>query len=742
MSEQGSRNRFGLVAVFSRPGFAWARRRLDREMRREFDAHLVLLVERYIRSGMTPREAQDAARRQFGNEMLAGEDVYQANGFASVDGLAQDLRSGLRQIRRSPGFSAIVVATLALGIGGTTAVFSIFQAVLIAPLPYEQPGQLVRLYQQEPEKPATRHYLTGAHFSSLRDRSSSFETVAALNTYSETGLDFVKEGEAQRLRILQVTSDYFEAFRSNPVRGNGFDRRDEAGVRRVVVSDRLWRTRFDSDASIIGTAIQLSGDSYEVVGIAPRDFDDPIAGEVDAWIPYRLARDTSEHNNGLTAVGRLRRGVTHAQAVAELAGLSRAMREQWPVRLSAIVAVPLQEDLVASARGPLQLLLVAVVLVLLVACVNVANLQLTRASSRVQEFATRSALGSGTSRLIRQLFIESLCLAALGGLTGAALAVSGLTVLQGFGFQAVPRLDEVGVDRTVLMSSMLLTLVTAILSGVLPALRFARVSPIHALRQQSRSATGTRQQGRLRSGLAAAQLALALTLLVGAGVLLASYSRLQQVDLGVRVDGVLTFDVSLPTVRYDAARRAAVQEDLARRLRTIPGATAAGAISFLPATGSFHGWGTSILSGPRAGTSITRGTGFNIQQRVVSGDLFAALAIPVLAGRTFDERDAADVSPRAVVSANFARAAFPGLPFAGAVGQRISAGGRILEIIGVVGDVTLDVYGSPAFVVYHAHRQFAGDRNWALSHVVSAPVDPIAFSRLQGRRSLNWIRNS
>ena len=215
----------------------------------------------------------------------------------------------------------------------------------------------------------------------------------------------------------------------------------------------------------------------------------------------------------------------------------------------------------------------------------------------------------------------------------------------------------------VLGFAVVITVATAVAFGVAPALRFGHIPPIEALRQQSRGATGTRGQGRLRNGLAAAQLALALTLLVGAGVLLASFHRLQQVDLGFRVEGVLTFDLNLPTIRYDAERRAAFQEELARRLRTIPGVTAAGGISLLPATGSYHAWNTSISSGPRAGTSGDQKDGFNIQQRIVSGDIFAALEIPVLAGRTFDARDDAGAPSRAVVSASFARTAFPGMPF-------------------------------------------------------------------------------
>jgi putative ABC transport system permease protein len=635
------------------------------------------------------------------------------------------VKYALRQLRRSPIFTAVVVATLALGIGGTTAMFSVVQAVLFAPLTYEEPGELVRLYQQEPENPSTRYYLTGVHFKAVREHAASFEEIAALNTYSETGMDLVKDGQGQHLRVLEVTSDYFRTLRGGALLGAGFGIEDEGGSRRVVLSDGLWRTRFGGDPRIIGATVQLNAEPYEVAGVAPRGFEDPIVGGVDAWLPYDLAANTHEENYSLTAVGRLRNGVTVEQARAELAGLGVALKTRWPAaRRSTIVAHPLQEDLVAPARGPLKLLLVAVGLVLLVACVNVANLVLVHATGRVHEFAVRSALGSGSRRLAGQLLLESVILAGLGGLLGLALAHYGIQVLRHLGRDAIPRLDGVGFNPWLLAFTAAVTAATAIGFGLVPALHLARVPASQALRQQSRSSTGTRVQARIRSGLAAAQLALALTLLVNAGVLLASFQRLRQVDLGFRVERILTFDVGVPTARYDAERRGAFQEQLARRLQTIPGVTAAGGTSRLPATGSYHPWVTRILTGPRAGTAISRGLGFNIQQRIVSGDFFTALEIPVLAGRTFDERDDASAPPRAVVSVNFARQAFPGLPFENVIGQRIAPLNREREIIGVVGDVTLDVFGAPALVVYQAHRQFADNRNWALSQVVATELPP------------------
>jgi putative ABC transport system permease protein len=370
-------------------------------------------------------------------------------------------------------------------------------------------------------------------------------------------------------------------------------------------------------------------------------------------------------------------------------------------------------------------------LVLLIACVNVANLALVRATGRVHEFAVRATLGSGRARLARQLLAETLLLAGLGGLFGLAVASAGIRVLQRLGRDALPRLDDVGIDGTVLLFALAATGVTAVAFGTLPVLRLAGAAPVRSLRQQSRSATGGRGLARLRGGLAAAQVALALTLLAGAVILLAGFSRLQHVDLGFRVERALAFEVHLPTARYEAPRRADFQEELARRIEAIPGVSAAGGTSRLPATGNYHPWNTQIRSGPLAGTPLDRAR-FRLQQRFVSGDLFAALGIPVLAGRVFDGRDTAAEPLRAVVSANFARTAFPGLPLDAVVGQRIGANGGELPIIGVVGDVSLDVYGAPTMIVYRAHRQFADNRNWALTQVVAsdrAPAELIAAVR-------------
>ena len=717
-----------LRAGLSRFSFVLTRRRLDDDARLEIDAHLDLLTERYRRQGLSPEDAYMAARRQFGNAALARHEIHEMNSIGWIEHGVQDLRYALRQFRRSAAYTAVVVATLGLGIGGATAVFSVVQAVLLAPLPYEEPGQLVRFYQQEPDKPGPRSVLAATHFTFLRERATAFEEVAAIANYRETGLDLFIDGRAERLRVLRVSSGYFGLLRSRPRLGRDFDRDDETRTQRVVLSDAVWRTHFGGDASIVGKAIRLSGEPYEVTGVAPPDFQDPIAPDAAAWVPYPLPRDTYEENYSLTGIGRLRNGVTLEQARAELATLAAPMRERWPAASkSAIVATPLHEELVASARGPLHLVFAAVALVLLVACVNVANLALVRATGRVHEFAVRGALGSGRSRLVRQLLVESLLLACFGGAAGLVLANAGTGVLQTLGGEALPRLDGVTLNADVLMFALAATLATAVAFGVAPALRLARISPVEALRQQSRSSTGSPGLARFRGGLAAAQVALALTLLAGAGVLLASFHGLQQVDLGFRVERVLTFEVNLPSSRYDQVRRASFQEELAARFETIPGVTAAGGTSRLPATGNYHPWNMRIVTGPLAGTPLDR-TRFAMQQRVISGDLFGALGIPLLAGRHFDERDHAGAPARLIVSANFARVAFPGLPYEGVLGQRL-ASGREFEIVGVVGDVALDVYGTPTMVVYRPHRQFADNRNWALTHAIATDRSPAELLR-------------
>lgn len=522
------------------------RRKLDAELDAEFRFHLDRLIEENIASGMSPEEAHRVARRTMGGLPQLQEECRDMRGINVIESLAQDIRYAIRTLRKTPVFTGVVVATLALGIGGITAVFSVVHAVLLAPLPYEQPGELVRVYQHEPDRPTVPYYVTGPVFREIRDHASSFENVVALANYAERGLDLVHDGQAQRLRVLRVTSGYFRTLRAGQLQGREFDRQDESDARLVILSNPLWRNRFRGDPSIIGQTIYLNAVPCSVVGIAPFGFKDPVEGDVDAWAPINMTKYVDETDQSLTLLGRLRNGVTPAQAGAELASLSQALEERWPDADNTLIVRPLKEDLVAHSRGTLNVLSIAVALVLMVACLNVANLFLVRATGRVREFGIRSALGSGGIRIARQLLVESVLLAAVGGAAGLGLGIVTLTALRSLGADAVPRLEGIGLDPAILAVTALVTIVTGLMFGMSPAVRFARMNPTDGLHQQSRSATGDRRQGRTRSGLAILQVTLALILLVGAGVLAVSFYRLRQVDPGFRVKGVLTFEAESP----------------------------------------------------------------------------------------------------------------------------------------------------------------------------------------------------
>jgi predicted permease len=702
---------------------------VDDETRSEIESHIELLTDRYVRAGMSREDARAAAVRQFGNVALHREEIHMMNGVRWMDELGQDLRYALRQTRHRIGFSSLAVATLALGIGGTTAVFSLAHATLLASLPYPDPARLVRIYVQEPDNPASRAVtVPAARFAALRERFTSLAGLAGTRSDTKlTGLDFFKDGQAERLRVLRVTSDYFRTLDPTGFRGPGFSADDELGTARVVLSETFWRRRFNGDLSVIGRTIDLGSEPYEVAGIAARGFEDPIAGEVDIWLPHKL-RGTQD--TALTVVvGRVRSDVDLKEAGVELETIGPSTQEpatddDFNARRTQVVAVSLHQDVVSTSRDFVYLLLAAAGLVLLVVCVNVANLVLVRATGRVREFAVRAALGSGRGRLATQVIVESLVLAGIGGAAGLVIAVLGVRGLQALGPDALPRAEADSLNLEILLFTAVVTVITAVACGIMPAVRLAGSNPNLTLTQQSRSAPGSRRHGRLRNVFATAQIALTLALLTSAGVLSVSFYQLMKVDLGFDAAGALTFEISLPEARYgDPVRRASFQDEVMQRLTTIPRVRAAGATSRLPATGSLHPWPVTIETGPLAGTRL-KDAG-QTQHRTVAGELFEALSIPMLAGRDFDDRDDTSVPMRAVVSASVARNAFPGMPFQHVVGQRIRVlVGGIREIIGVVGDVTIDVYGKPTAVVYTSHRRLAANRNWELTYVLSTEGPP------------------
>lgn len=635
-------------------------------------------------------------------------------------GIMTDVRSASRSLQRTPAFTAVAVLILALGIGGSTAVFSIVNQVLLRPLPYAESGQLVRLYQYRAEAPEEDTYVTGPAFTAYRTMQS-FDDVAASYTYRETGADLTQDIGATRIRQLQVSSSYFDVLRAAPVRGRGFMPDEERpDSRTAVVSQELWQSRLGG-AEVLGTTLTLNGESYEVVGIAPARLQDPVVGAVDVWVPH-ISIDDEPQNHALTVLARLRPGVTMEAAAAELELVHAALGEQFPQAADRLGRMySLHEDTVGGASRTLLVLLGAVGLVLLLVCVNIANLMLARAMSREREFVMRAALGSGSGRIVRQLLMESLVLGLAGGGAGVLLGMLMLDAIKLLGAGSVPRLADSAFDVRVLSFALVASISSGLLFGLLPALRFSRVNAAAVLREESRSATSGRSRNRARSILVGAQIALAFMLLVGAGIVTLSLHRLGDVDLGITEDRVLTFEVHLPAVRYDSLRRASFHEEFAGRASTLPGVDAAGAVSRLPVTGSYHAWGSQPATGPLAGT---QGSSIGAEQRVIAGDYLEVMGIPLLSGRVFDAREAAGTQRRVLLSQSAAESTFPGVD---AVGHTLLVLGQPVEVIGVVADVALTAEGDVAPVVYHAHSQFAGNRNWPLVQVVRTGGDPLAL---------------
>lgn len=639
----------------------------------------------------------------------------------------QDTRYAVRSLRKQPGFALVVVVTLALGLGANTAVFSVYNAVLLEALPYPAPDRLVRLYHADAQNPADQNYLAGPEFVDYREKTTRLAVLAAEYTYSPTGGDVTDGGAPERVPVLPVSADYFDALGIQPMLGRGFRRSEErAGAHVVVVSRGLWERHLGGDPDAVGGTLTLDGQRLTVVGVMPAGVEDPLQGRIDVWTPLDLttpARNTWG-NHYLSAIGRLRPGVTLAQARQELDAISR--RRQGDLSLNRGNLVPLQKDLVGTAGSMLGMLMGSVGLLFIIACVNVASLFLARGASREHELAVRVALGSPRGRLLRQLFAESLVLGLAGGVVGLLL---GRVVLRLFLAAAPARLTATGaptLDGRLFLYGFGLAVLASLLFGTAPALRFSRPGVAAVLREGTRGGEG-RRQSRVRGALVVVEVSLALVLLVGAGVLIRSFQRLQHVDLGIQPRDVLTFQINLPESRYsDPAARVRFYDDLHARLRALPGVRAVAAVSHLPVGGDYHNWGTRLADAPNQPDSW-----IPADQRVVQGDYFAALGIPLVRGRVFGPQDAFGTPERYVVNQELVRRLFPD---SDPIGKWLRIDDGPHEIIGVVGDVPITGRGQVMPMVYHSHRQFAGDRNWALTQLVAYTGDPgglVAAARRQ-----------
>jgi putative ABC transport system permease protein len=634
-----------------------------------------------------------------------------------------DLRRAVRALRRQPGFTLVALITLALGIGANTAVFSVLSSVVLEPLPFGHPGRLVRLYTAALDEPGARYFHTVPDILDVREQSGAFASVGVMYTYREVGSDLTaRDGTTQRVRVIPVSADYFRTLEATPLLGRTFTADEEhPDVRRILLSHALWVAFAGADPDIVGRTLQVDGEAYEVIGVMRPALHDVVTGDAAAWVPLSLETggENTRDNHYLSAVARLAPGVSLAQAQARVDAVMARLRQDFAPNARShrtMRVVPLHADVVRGSAAAVYVLMGAAGLVLLIACLNVANLFLARSLAQTREIAVRTALGAGVARLAGPHLAEGLLLALTGGVVGSAVAVGGVKLLLAVSPESLARAEEVGFDLRLLGFALVTTLLTALVFAAAPAVRATRVDPIQALHEGERGSTSGRAARRARSTLVATQVALALVLLVGAGILMRSFLALARVPLGFRPDHVATFEVHLSTPRYAAPeRRIQLHQALLERVREIPGVEAAGAISWLPANGHYHQWGFGTLD------ATGRRQWADAMVRVVDGDVFGALGIPLLGGRTFTAGDRLDTDPVALIDQSLARTVYGTRdPF----GMRFLTGGREFTVIGVVGTVAYEADGTPFPMVYLSHAQFANDRNWALTYVVRTSVPP------------------
>ncbi|HEX8068864.1 MAG TPA: ABC transporter permease [Pyrinomonadaceae bacterium] len=704
------------------------RARVERELDEELRFHLRMRAEENVRRGMTPAEAERAARRSFGQWARVKEACRDVKGGGVLETLLQDVTFGARMLRKQIGFTLVAVLTLALGVGANTAIFSVVNAVLLRPLPYPNAERIVAV--QELNEKGTRVQVTPANFLDWRAQSTVYEHLAAIHARPA---NLAAGDEAERIDLAMTSTDFFEVFGVRPHVGRFFVPAEELAGHQpvVVVSYGLWQRRFGGDPALVGRAIALDGQSYTVVGVAPAGFQYP--DKTEAWVPpfQRVptvsAQMDIERARGfgfLSAVGLLKPGVTVKQAHDEMTALTARLRQQHPDtnnrRFDRVVS--LQTHLVGESSAALLLLLGAVALVLLIACANVANLLLARAAARQKEIAVRLALGATRLRLVRQLLVESVLLALAGGACGLLLGWWGVDLMRGLLPVDFPRAQAIGVDWRVLAFTLLVSFGTGVVFGLAPALEATNPDINESLKESARGAAGGARRHRLRALLVVSEVSLSLVLLIGAGLLFRSFLRLQAVELGFRPQRLLTFRLTPAGANFrQDAQYAAFFDQVAERVKALPGVEAVGVINTLP-----------LMKGPTAGFRVegrpltTPDKWPSVNYRSVSPDYFRAVGVPVVQGRAPDAHDNESAPLVVVVNQALARRDFPGED---PVGKRINLGGTRpdgqpiwFEIVGVVANVrNLELSAEPTPEMYTSYLQdpFAG-----MSYVVRAAVEP------------------
>ena len=647
-----------------------------------------------------------------------------------MESLLQDVRYSIRALIAKPGFAAVAVITLALGIGANTAIFSVVNSVLIRQLPYDEADRIMSIgpvFQDKGQGPGYNSY---PNFADWRDQNRTIDQMAA---YRSRGVVLTGGGEAERISGARVSSNFFSTLRVQPLLGRTFtaDEEKPGSPHTVVLSYELWQRRAGGDPRILEQPVTLDGRSYAVIGVLPEGFEFPLLGKTDVWTSVSLDGQSLQERGAQMygVIGRLKPDVAREQAQADILTIVGQLAAQYPEQNKEIpvAVVGLQEQLVEAVRPALLILLGAVGFVLLIACANVANLLLVRASLREKEIAIRAALGASRARLVRQLLTESLLLAVAGAAVGLLLAMWGIDLLVAAGPDNIPRLDEIRIDGHALLFTICVTMLTGLTFGLAPALEASKLDLNQSLKEGARSSSASASRGRLRKALVVAEVALALVLLVGAGLLIKSFYRLQQVDPGFNPEGVLTLKVSLPAARYSEDDRiTAFYDEALNRIKELPGVESAASVSFSPLSNTTFYLGFTAEGWPPRNPSELPSAQF----RMASPDYFAVMQIPINRGRGFTEEDRKQSSPVAVINAEMAQRHFAGED---PVGKRLSL--RVAlgegepawrEIVGVVGDVKH--FGLDAEVRPEIYVPYAQQPTSAMTMVVRAAVDPAGLT--------------
>jgi predicted permease len=655
-----------LRAVVSRIQGSVHRPKVERELTEELQTHAEMLTEENIQRGMSAEEAQRQAALTLGNRSHIHEDYRHQAGLPFLEVLAQDLRYALRMLRKAPGFTAIAIITLALGIGANAAIFSVVNGVLLQPLPYEDPSRLVFVFSHAPERGLPDSVTSPPDFRTLRARNRTLVNLSAFYTAS---FSLAARQQPERLRGEIVSSEYFTTLGVKPMIGRAFLPQEEKWGEHhvVVVSEGFWRSHLNADPNINGKTLNLNDETYSVIGVMPASFYTRTPAVL--WLPmaWKPKDNADSHNNYfLSMVGRLRPGISQPQARADLDAIMLSIAQQFPENKGIGADVQsLGETWVGDVRLALIILLGAVGFVLLIACVNVANLALARSTGRQKEIAIRAALGAGRKRLFQQFLTESVLLSLIGGACGLGLAYFSLQLLP-LARNILPRMQQIQLDGWVLLFTFLISVLTGVFFGLLPALQNARVKGLNdTLKEGGRTSDSSSKSG-LRKALVVTEVALALVLLVCSALALKSFSRLLHVDRGFNADHVLSFVVPLPD-SYDPdqdptrigapPRVVAFFQEFLTRIEQLPHVQAAGAVSGLPLQGET--WGKYFVPLDRPLPTATDQIA-DVQFRAVAGHYFKAMGIPLIKGRLLDEHDQANSPYAVLINQTLARRFWPG----------------------------------------------------------------------------------